>query len=214
MGASASTARGADGVAQRRMIKVGSAAAQFKKAKSHLTTSNSTVMPAHQAQFFIVEQSSECAKLDKQYTDGAFPQDIDPNHTKGQRVVWKRPGGFCEAAPHLFVDGVDFMDVVSGAFAGSALHAAMCVLAASRPDKIRELFINLPEGDGAISQEVVNEQNKPLLKKIKQVLKDRVEAMPRATGKSSRRSIRSTLARRVLQAMAWWMKSNPAPGNR
>lgn len=149
MGASASTARGADGVAQRRMIKVGSAAAQFKKAKSHLTTSNSTVMPAHQAQFFIVEQSSECAKLDKQYTDGAFPQDIDPNHTKGQRVVWKRPGGFCEAAPHLFVDGVDFMDVVSGAFAGSALHAAMCVLAASRPDKIRELFINLPEGDGA-----------------------------------------------------------------
>ena len=37
--------------------------------------------------------------------------------------------------------------------------------------------LSLPEGDGAISQEVANEQNKPLLKKIKQVLKDRVEAV-------------------------------------
>ena len=37
--------------------------------------------------------------------------------------------------------------------------------------------LSLPEGDGAISQEVANEQNKPLLKKIKRVLKDRVEAV-------------------------------------
>ncbi len=37
--------------------------------------------------------------------------------------------------------------------------------------------LSLPEGDGAISQDVVNEQHKPLLKKIKQVLKDRVEAV-------------------------------------
>ncbi len=37
--------------------------------------------------------------------------------------------------------------------------------------------LSLPEGDGAISQDVINEQHKPLLKKIKQVLKDRVEAV-------------------------------------
>jgi molecular chaperone HtpG len=37
--------------------------------------------------------------------------------------------------------------------------------------------LSLPEGDGAISQEVANEQNKPLLKKLKRVLKDRVEAV-------------------------------------
>jgi molecular chaperone HtpG len=37
--------------------------------------------------------------------------------------------------------------------------------------------LSLPDGDGAISQEVANEQNKPLLKKIKRVLKDRVEAV-------------------------------------
>ncbi len=37
--------------------------------------------------------------------------------------------------------------------------------------------LTLPEGDGTITQEVANEQNKPLLKKIKQVLKDRVEAV-------------------------------------
>jgi molecular chaperone HtpG len=37
--------------------------------------------------------------------------------------------------------------------------------------------LTLPEGDGAISQEVANEQHKPLLKKIKRVLKDRVEAV-------------------------------------
>jgi molecular chaperone HtpG len=37
--------------------------------------------------------------------------------------------------------------------------------------------LSLPEGDGAISQDVANEQHKPLLKKIKRVLKDRVEAV-------------------------------------
>ncbi len=37
--------------------------------------------------------------------------------------------------------------------------------------------LTLPKGDGAISQEVANEQHKPLLKKIKRVLKDRVEAV-------------------------------------
>ena len=37
--------------------------------------------------------------------------------------------------------------------------------------------LSLPEGDGAITQEVANEQHKPLLKKIKRVLKDRVEAV-------------------------------------
>ena len=36
--------------------------------------------------------------------------------------------------------------------------------------------LSLPDDDGAISQEVANEQHKPLLKKIKRVLKDRVEA--------------------------------------
>lgn len=35
----------------------------------------------------------------------------------------------------------------------------------------------LPDGDGAITQDVVNEKHKPLLKKIKRVLKDRVEAV-------------------------------------
>jgi len=35
----------------------------------------------------------------------------------------------------------------------------------------------LPDGDGAITQDVVNEEHKPLLKKIKRVLKDRVEAV-------------------------------------
>jgi len=43
-------------------------------------------------------------------------------------------------------------------------------------DVAREGLV-LPEGDGAISQEVANEQHKPLLKKIKRVLKDRVEAV-------------------------------------
>jgi molecular chaperone HtpG len=37
--------------------------------------------------------------------------------------------------------------------------------------------LSLPEGDGTLSQEVDNEQHKPLLKKIKRVLKDRVEAV-------------------------------------
>jgi molecular chaperone HtpG len=37
--------------------------------------------------------------------------------------------------------------------------------------------LSLPDDDGAISQEVANEQHKPLLKKIKRVLKDRVEAV-------------------------------------
>lgn len=37
--------------------------------------------------------------------------------------------------------------------------------------------LSLPEGDGAISQEAANDEYKPLLKKIKRVLKDRVEAV-------------------------------------
>jgi molecular chaperone HtpG len=37
--------------------------------------------------------------------------------------------------------------------------------------------LSLPEGDGVIAQDVANEQHKPLLKKIKRVLKDRVEAV-------------------------------------
>ncbi len=37
--------------------------------------------------------------------------------------------------------------------------------------------LDLPEGAGAITQDVANEQHKPLLKKIKRVLKDRVEAV-------------------------------------
>ena len=37
--------------------------------------------------------------------------------------------------------------------------------------------LSLPDGDGVISQEVTDEQHKPLLKKIRQVLKDRVEAV-------------------------------------
>jgi molecular chaperone HtpG len=37
--------------------------------------------------------------------------------------------------------------------------------------------LSLPEADGVISQEVGNEQHKPLLKKIKRVLKDRVAAV-------------------------------------
>ena len=43
-------------------------------------------------------------------------------------------------------------------------------------DVAREGLV-LPEGDGAISQEFASEQHKPLLKKIKRVLKDRVEAV-------------------------------------
>jgi molecular chaperone HtpG len=43
-------------------------------------------------------------------------------------------------------------------------------------DVAREGLV-LPEGDGALSQEVANEQHKPLLKKIKRVLKDRVAAV-------------------------------------
>ena len=35
----------------------------------------------------------------------------------------------------------------------------------------------LPDGDGAITQETVDEQHKPLLKKLRRVLKDRVEAV-------------------------------------
>jgi molecular chaperone HtpG len=37
--------------------------------------------------------------------------------------------------------------------------------------------LSLPEGDGAITQDVANEEHKPLLKKIKKTLKDRVEAV-------------------------------------
>jgi molecular chaperone HtpG len=35
----------------------------------------------------------------------------------------------------------------------------------------------LPEGDGELTQEAMNDENKPLLKKIRQTLKDRVEAV-------------------------------------
>ena len=37
--------------------------------------------------------------------------------------------------------------------------------------------LSLPEGDGEITQDAVNEQHKPLLKKIKKVLRDRIEAV-------------------------------------
>jgi len=37
--------------------------------------------------------------------------------------------------------------------------------------------LQLPEGDGAISQEIANETHKPLLKKVRKVLKDRVAAV-------------------------------------
>ena len=37
--------------------------------------------------------------------------------------------------------------------------------------------LSLPDGDGVISQDVTDEQHKPLLKKIRQVLKDRVETV-------------------------------------
>ena len=37
--------------------------------------------------------------------------------------------------------------------------------------------LSLPEGDGALTQDVINEEHKPLLKKIKQVLKDRIEGV-------------------------------------
>lgn len=37
--------------------------------------------------------------------------------------------------------------------------------------------LSLPEGDGEITQDAVNEQHRPLLKKIKKVLRDRIEAV-------------------------------------
>ena len=37
--------------------------------------------------------------------------------------------------------------------------------------------LDLPDGDGAVSQEAMNDEHKPLLKKIKGVLRDRVEAV-------------------------------------
>ena len=37
--------------------------------------------------------------------------------------------------------------------------------------------LDLPDGDGSVSQEVMNEEHKSLLKKIKRVLRDRVEAV-------------------------------------
>jgi len=37
--------------------------------------------------------------------------------------------------------------------------------------------LDLPEGDGSVSQDAMNEEHKPLLKKIKGVLRDRVEAV-------------------------------------
>ncbi len=37
--------------------------------------------------------------------------------------------------------------------------------------------LDLPEGDGTVSQDAMNEEHKPLLKKIKSVLRDRVEAV-------------------------------------
>ena len=37
--------------------------------------------------------------------------------------------------------------------------------------------LDLPDGDGSISQDAMNEEHKPLLKKIKRVLRDRVEAV-------------------------------------
>jgi molecular chaperone HtpG len=37
--------------------------------------------------------------------------------------------------------------------------------------------LDLPEGDGAITQEAMNEEHKPLLKKMRRVLKDRVESV-------------------------------------
>ena len=37
--------------------------------------------------------------------------------------------------------------------------------------------LDLPDGDGAISQDAMNKEHKPLLKKIRKVLKDRVEAV-------------------------------------
>ncbi|MGH8223888.1 MAG: molecular chaperone HtpG [Woeseiaceae bacterium] len=37
--------------------------------------------------------------------------------------------------------------------------------------------LELPEGDGELSREALNDEHKPLLKKLKQVLKDRVEAV-------------------------------------
>jgi molecular chaperone HtpG len=37
--------------------------------------------------------------------------------------------------------------------------------------------LDLPEGDGTVSQDVMNKEHKPLLKKIRKVLKDRVEAV-------------------------------------
>lgn len=37
--------------------------------------------------------------------------------------------------------------------------------------------LSLPEGDGVISQEAINDEHKPLLKKIRKVLKERVEAV-------------------------------------
>ena len=120
MGASASTVRGAEGKSQRRMIKLGTAAAQFRKAKAHVFSKNAAALPAHQAHYFIVERSAECAKEKHKYTDTTFPKDIDPNHVKSANVVWKRPRAFSKTEdPSLFVDGVDFMDIVSGAYAGT-----------------------------------------------------------------------------------------------
>jgi molecular chaperone HtpG len=37
--------------------------------------------------------------------------------------------------------------------------------------------LDLPEGDGAVAQDSMNEEHKPLLKKIRKVLKDRVESV-------------------------------------
>ncbi len=37
--------------------------------------------------------------------------------------------------------------------------------------------LDLPDGDGAVSQDAMNDEHKPLLKKIKGVLRDRVEAV-------------------------------------
>ena len=37
--------------------------------------------------------------------------------------------------------------------------------------------LDLPDGDGAVTQDAMNKEHKPLLKKIKKVLKDRVEAV-------------------------------------
>ncbi|KAK3288129.1 Calpain-type cysteine protease dek1 [Cymbomonas tetramitiformis] len=134
--------------------QVTTAAAKFSASTAKLNTRDTSILTPTQAVAMLNDIEAACQQSGTLFEDTSFPPEItsitgektSPSTLPGiqkilPQIVWKRPDEFTRDTPTLMKAGATFDDVQTGRMGSCNLHAGLCVLAASRPDAIEQLFV-------------------------------------------------------------------------